>query len=91
MLAFSVNCNVFYHAHVCYIYESFIRSHLDYGDVTHDQPSNATFSSKTESIQYNATIAITGAIRGSSREKLYQELGLEYLYDMRWMRHLCLF
>ena len=30
-----------------------------------------------ESIQYNAALAITGAIRGSSREKLYQELGLE--------------
>ena len=30
-----------------------------------------------ETIQYNAALAITGAIRGSSREKLYQELGLE--------------
>ena len=28
---------------------------------------------------YNAALAITGAIRGSSREKLYQELGLESL------------
>ena len=27
-----------------------------------------------ESIQYNAALAITGAIRGTSREKLYQEL-----------------
>ena len=31
-----------------------------------------------ESIQYNTALAITGAIRGSSREKLYQELGLEF-------------
>ena len=27
-----------------------------------------------ESIQYNAALAITGTIRGTSREKLYQEL-----------------
>ena len=30
-----------------------------------------------KSIQYNAALARTGAIRGTSREKLYQELGLE--------------
>ena len=65
------------------IYKSFIRSHLNYGDVIYDQPSNATFSCKIESIQYNAALAITG---GSSREKLSQELGLEYLYGRRWMR-----
>ena len=34
---------------------------------------------KMESIQYNAAVVITGAIRGTSREKLYQELGLESL------------
>ena len=36
-------------------------------------------------------LAITGAIRGTSREKLYQELGLEYLSDRRWCRRLCFF
>ena len=34
---------------------------------------------KLESIQYNACLAITGTIRGTSKEKLYQELGLESL------------
>ena len=29
-----------------------------------------------ESIQFNPCLAITGAIRGTSREKIYQELGL---------------
>ena len=53
-------------------YKSFIRTHLDYGDLIYDQPSNATFSSKIESIQYTAALAIIGAISGSSREKLYQ-------------------
>ena len=55
-----------------------------------DQPSNASFSKKIESVQYNAALAITGAIKGSSREKLYQELGLEYLYQRRWARKLYL-
>ena len=73
------------------IYKSFIRLHLDYGDVIHDQPSNGTFSSKIESTQYNVALPITGAIRDWSREKLYQELELEYLHHRRWMRLLCLF
>ena len=30
-----------------------------------------------ESIQCSTALAITGAIRGTSREKLYQELGLD--------------
>ena len=36
-------------------------------------------------------VAITGAIRGSSREKLYQELGSESLQQGRWYRKLCCF
>ena len=71
-------------------YKSFIRPLLDYADVIYDQPSNASFAKKIESVQYNAALAITGAIKGSSREKLYQELGLEYLYRRRWARRLCL-
>ena len=30
-----------------------------------------------ESVQYNAALAITGASKGTSQEKLYKELGLE--------------
>ena len=30
-----------------------------------------------------------GAIRGTSKEKLYQELGFESLKDRRWLRRLC--
>ena len=53
------------------IYKSIIRSHLDYGDIIYDQAYNASFLQKIESIQYNAALAITGGIRGISREKLY--------------------
>ena len=36
-------------------------------------------------------MAITGAIRGISKEKLYDELGLEILEKRRWYRKLCCF
>ena len=73
------------------IYKSFARPHLDYGDIIYDQTFNESFHQRIESIQYNAAIAITGAIRGTSSEKLYQELGLESLRWRRWLRKLCLF
>ena len=44
-----------------------------------------------QSFQNNAAIAITGAIRGTSSAKLFQELGLESLKSRRWLRKLCLF
>ena len=61
------------------IYKSFIRIHLVYEDIIYDQAYNASFHQKLELLQYNACLAITGAIRGTSREKLYEELGLESL------------
>ena len=73
------------------IYKSFVRPHLDYGDVVYDQNYNNSLHQKLESIQYNAALAITGVIRGSSREKLHQELGLESLKQWRWFRKLCYF
>ena len=42
-------------------------------------------------IQYDAAITITGAIRGTSSEKLFQKLGLESLELRRLLRKLCLF
>ena len=53
--------------------------------------SNETFCQMIEFVQYNAALAITGAIRGSSRDKLYQELGFESLRDRRWYRKLCFY
>ena len=38
---------------------------------------------KLESVQYNAALAITGAIKGTSKERLYEELGLESLSNRR--------
>ena len=73
------------------IYKYFIRPHLDYSDVIYDQPNNEFFCTKIERIQYNAALAITGAIRGTSQIKLYKELGLESLRFRRWFRRLCTF
>ena len=73
------------------IYKSFIRPHLDYGNVMYDQAYNVSFQQKVESIQYNAAVAITRAIRGTSKEKLFEELRLESLQHRRWYRKLCCF
>ena len=73
------------------IYKCFVRTHLDYDDIIYDEAFNNSFLQKTESLQYNAPLAITGAIRGTSREKTYQELGLESLQQRHWYRKLCLF
>ena len=72
------------------IYKSSIRPILNYADVIYDHTSNASFSKKIESVQYNLALAITGTIKGSSHEKLHQKLGLEYLYRRRWAGRLCL-
>ena len=49
------------------------------------------FQQKVESIQYNAALAITGAMRGTSKEKPFEELGLESLQHRRWYRKLYCF
>ena len=67
------------------------RLHLDCGDILYDQMFNNSFHEKLESIQYKAALAITGAIRGSSTEKPYQELGFNSLQQRRSYRKLCLF
>ena len=73
------------------IYKSFIRPHINYGDIIYDQAYKTSFHQKLERLQYNACLAITGAIRGTSREKLYEELGLESLQLRCWFRKLSCF
>ena len=43
---------------------------------------------KLESVQYSAALAITSALRRTSREKIYRELGWESLHSRRWSRRL---
>ena len=82
-------------------YKLYVRPHLGYGDVLYHNPAKVCeFSNniilphlmeKLESVQYSAALAVTGAWRGSSREKLYAELGWESLNCRRWSRRLTLF
>ena len=47
---------------------------------------------KLESVQYKVALAITGAIKGSSCKKIYQEIGFESLKSGRWYKRLsCMF
>ena len=73
------------------IYKSFVREHLDYGDIIYDKPQNKSFCNKLESVQYNAALGITGAIWGTSKIKVYKVLSLEFLESRRWFRRLCTF
>ena len=51
------------------IYKTFIKPHLNYGDIPYDHAYNMFFQQRLESSQYNAQLAITGAIRDTSKEK----------------------
>ena len=70
------------------IYKSFIRSHLDCGDIIYDQSYNTSFHQRLVSLQYNAALDIIGAIRGTLKENLYNELGLESLQNRQRYRKL---
>ena len=83
------------------IFKLYVRPHLDYGDVIYHIPAKVCeFSGNTilpnlmeklESVQYSAALAVSGAWRGTSREKLYAELGWESLSSRRWNGRLTLF
>ena len=71
------------------IYKSSVRLHLAYADIIFDKPSNASFLNKIEPAQHNAALTIAGTIRGTSKEKLYQELGFQTMKEMRFPRLVC--
>ena len=80
------------------MYKTFVRSHLDYCDIIYHNPSyqnqppiGVTLNlqmEKVERIQYQVALAISGAWLGSSRSKLYEELGWETLFDRRMCRRI---
>ena len=78
------------------MYKALVRSHFDYYDILYHIPSLQTqlgvcltdLMVKAERIQYQAALAITGAWQGSSRSKLYEELGWESLSERRWCRRI---
>ena len=65
-----------------------VKPHLYYGDILYDQTYNSSLHEKLKLFQYYNCLALTGAIRGSSKEKIYQELGFESLRVCRWYKKL---
>ena len=73
------------------MYKALVRSQLNYCDIIYHIPSHqnqaplgVTLNSlmeKVERIQYQSALDISGAWQGSSRTKLYEELGWESLAD----------
>ena len=55
------------------IYKAFLRPLIDYEGIIYDQPQNESFCEKLESVQYKVALAITGAIKGSSLEKILND------------------
>ena len=73
------------------IYKTFARPILDYADIIYDKPLTESFKDKLEMVQYNAALVITGTIKGTSRYRIYRELGLESLAERRWYRRIFFF
>ena len=51
------------------IHKSFIRPHIDYGDILYDKPNNENSQNKIGKVQYRTCLAIAGATQRTSREK----------------------
>ena len=66
--------------------KTFIRPILDYADIIYEKPLTELFKDKLEMVQYNAALVITGAIKGTLRDRIYRELGLESLSERRMSR-----
>ena len=63
-------------------YKMYVRPHLDYGDVIyHNQ--NSESMDILERLQYKAGLLVTGCWQGTSKTKLYEELGWECLNERR--------
>ena len=52
---------------------------MDLGDIIYGKTLSKSFLNRIESVQHKSALAIIGTIKGTSAEKLYQELGLEHL------------
>ena len=64
----------------------YIRPNLDYEDIIYHKyhpEISSSFTQRLEQTQYSAALAVTGAWRGTNRQRLYEELGWERLYHRR--------
>ena len=86
------------------VYKSFIRPKMEYGDLIYHRSPYISYElspldvkkissdmAKLESVQYQAALTVSGAWKGSSKTKIYKELGWSFLSHRRWSRQLALF
>ena len=71
-------------------YKLYVRPHLGYGDVIFHQRS-ADLMKPLESLQYKAGLIVAGCWKGTSKIKLYKELGWESLSERRTFHRLTLY
>ncbi len=77
-------------------YNVIVRPYFDNCDIIYHSPAKNlqlgsvlnTLMNNIERVQYQAALAITDTWQGSSRSKLYEELGWESLSDCRWCRRI---
>ena len=62
--------NILSHRGLPIIWKCFVWPNLDHGDFIYDQSINHSFYSKTESVQYNPALAITGVMQERSQTKI---------------------
>ena len=78
------------------MYKALVRSHFDCCDIIYHIPSKQTqlgvtlnaLMEKTERIQYQPALAVTGSWQGSCRSKFYEELGWESSSGRCWCRRI---
>ena len=71
-------------------YKMYVRHFLDYGDIIyHNQRDD--LMDLIERVQYKAALIVSGCWHGTSRVKLYDELGWESLSDRRMLHRLTTF
>ena len=73
------------------IYKSFVRPNVDYTDIIYDKPFKESCKTKIEMVQYRVALVVTGTIKDTSRDRIYQEIGLEFLADRRWSNKIFFF
>ena len=83
------------------IYKMYVRPHLDFCDVIYHTPKICNMFDSSfrlshwmdliERVQYMAALAVTGTWKGTSSNKIYEQLGWESLSDRRWFHRLVQF
>ena len=70
-------------------FKLYVRPHLEYGDVIFHQRCSDLMKA-IESVQYQAGLIVAGCWKGTSKIKLYKELGWESLAERRTFHRLSL-